>query len=95
MSSFEVTSGYGAQKREPMVNIKLQTATATAEATVSPAAALSISIQLRGAALSALADSAVIEMLGGESLTTEECAAILTRFRKAFQLVTEKHGDGS
>lgn len=87
-----VQSGYGARDRRPLVDLAVHGPRSHATVQVNPSVALRIARQLISAASAALGDAAVVEMLGGESLTTDEIASVLTRLRTAREAVDQREG---
>jgi hypothetical protein len=78
----------GAQTRRPSVALISPAKTVF----LSPAAAYQVAQHLIGAAGASIADAAVLEMYGGEALTTEEAAEILDRFRKIREGIDAREG---
>lgn len=76
-SQVHVDSGFGARERKPFVRLRVKDVFIQ----VTPAKAALIGAWLIEASSAAISDAAVVEMGGGEKLTTQETGQLLMFFR--------------
>jgi len=88
----DVQAVYGVRSRRPKVALVLTEGEHRAEVHLSPAEALGIARDLVMATASTLSDAAVVRLLGGESLTTDEVAKALTGLRAARGAIDAEEG---
>ena len=91
---FDITSGYGIRTRRPMVAIVIHH-NVELDIQIAPAQALLIAYQLVAAAMASIGDAALVELVGGEGLTTEEVGAMLLKLRRHRDTIDEREGMSS
>jgi hypothetical protein len=79
MADVVISSGYGVRSRRPFVMVSVNEESMQ----LTPLEALRFAEQIITAAMASVADAAMVDTLGGESITTEEIGPMLLKFREA------------